>query len=189
MGKLLVIDFGSTYFPVLKGRLDKLKIETIVCDYNYDFDNLDKDIVGIIFSGSPDNISEGKNFRVVDKKVLDLGLPILGICYGHQLANYLSGGTVVRSKTPEDGGKEFRILKDSPIFENMPDVQTVYMSHGDEVSVLGEGFELLGETNDCKIAAAQNLEKKIFTLQFHPEGEKNSCGLQYFRNFAKICGM
>ena len=189
MGKILLIDFGTRYSQNLKDCFKELNIDLQVSDHTIKLEDIESDVKGIVLSGSPDNISEGGNFRNVDKKVLEAGLPMLGICYGHQLIHHNFGGKVEKNSCYEKGGKALEILNDSLLFKNMPAAQNVEMNHGDAVTKLAPGFELLAKTKDCEIAASQNIERKIYTTQFHPEGTENTCGLQYFKNFLEICGL
>jgi len=190
MSKLLVVDLGSRSYQKLVKIIKDTNVEVQSCDHNIDINDIDTDVKGIVLSGSPDNVSDGEgNFRTIDNRIYELGLPVLGICYGHQYTNYVFNGKVRKAAKGEQDGVTFHITGESPLFANMKTTQMVHMSHNDEVYELGEGFKVLGYTNDCKIAASQNLDKKIFTLQFHPECEFNDDGKSYFINFEKICGI
>ena len=189
MSKILVFDMGSRFTKDVIECIESLNIEVKKVDHNYKADEIDEDVKGIVLTGSKDNISDGSGFRIIDSKIFELNIPIMGICYGHQLTNYLLGGKVSVAPVGEEGNREFEVIKDSPLFKNMDKIQTVAMYHGDEVAILGEGLEVIGKTKDCKIAACQNLDKKIFTVQFHPEAEHSEHGLMFFRNFIEICGL
>lgn len=145
-----------------------------------------EDYDGIIFTGSLDTCYDGG--KLPDPAIFELGKPMLGICYGHQVINMMLGGEVKRANVPEHGSIACR-MKDSPLFLGMGTSTFVRMSHNDEVVLPGEGLEVIAETDDCKIAACQDLKKKIFTVQFHPEApEGNDDGLSIFRNFLRIVG-
>lgn len=189
MNKILVIDMGSKFTKNVIDCFNKLNVETLLTDHNIKAKKIPEDIKGVVITGSPDNISDGSGYRTIDKDIYNLGLPVLGICYGHQLSNFLFNGSVIKAKVGENGPRELTIIKDSPIFKSMEKTQTVRMYHNDEVSVLGDGFEVIAKTNDCQIAAAHNLDLNIYTLQFHPESENNTFGMKYFENFIKICGL
>lgn len=187
MKKIIVVDFGSKTYQLILSTLEELKVGYVKTDHTLKLEDINEEIAGIILSGSPDNISDGEGFRLIDERIFDANVPILGICYGHQLSNYLLGGKVIKSNTPENGLVNFRIINDCPLFKDMPNSQLVHMSHNDEVVELGSSFEKVGETKDCNYAASYSKDKNIYTLQFHPEYDDNTCGKQYFINFLKIC--
>ena len=187
MKKIIVVDFSSKTYQLILNILEQLNVSYIKADHTLKLEDIDKEVSGIILSGSPDNISDKVGFRTIDSRIFDANIPILGICYGHQLSNYLLGGKVIKSNTPEDGLVEFNIIKDCPLFKDMPNSQLVHMSHNDEVVELGSSFEKVGETKGCNYAASYNKDKNIYTLQFHPEYDDNTCGKQYFINFLMIC--
>ena len=177
--KIAVIDFVSSLSDHVFDMLNRIGMDYVVFDHTVTL----KDLEGfdaLIFTGSHDTVYDGG--RQIDPAVLELGLPILGICYGHQLVHYLLGGEVRQSPTPEYDPVLLRVT-DSPLFKGLPREQMVAMHHGDEVVKMAEGFEKIGETDGCFYAASQNLEKKIFTLQFHPEAEGNDYGREIFENY------
>lgn len=187
MKKLLIIDFESRFTSEIQKVLERLNIEYDLVKHDYDFSLLDKNVRGIILTGSHDTVYAGG--RKCDSRFLRSGLPVLGICYGHQLSNYDFGGRVEKSKTPEvDVQAKIIIDVDNPIFDGMNKEQNVSMFHNDEVVDLGEGFISLCHTDKCRYAGSYNAEYNIYSLQYHPECDKYAdyCD-KYFENFAKIC--
>ena len=145
-----------------------------------------EDVRGIVFSGGPDSVYE-ENAPKCDPKIFDSGLPILGICYGMQMSHQMLGGQVAPSDKKEYGRAVIDI-KDSLLFDGLDKQQTVWMSHGDQVSKLANGFQAIASSGTCPFAASQNTEKKIYTVQFHPEVRNSEHGLDMLRNFVfKIC--
>lgn len=187
MKKLLVLDFESRFTNDIINILKQLNIDYELVKHDYDFSLLNEDIKGIIITGSHDSVYD--NGRRCDSRFLRCGLPVLGICYGHQLVNDDFNGEVKKSLTPEiDKQAKIVIDVDNPIFKGMNKIQNVSMFHGDEVVHLGEGFIVLAHDEDCKYAAAYNEEYKIYSLQFHPECDKYAdYSKEYFANFANIC--
>lgn len=186
MKKILLFDNGSTLTGDIEKVLTRNNIAFQTVKHDFNCDSLDE-YKGIIFSGSRDAVYDGG--RTVDIKFIKNDIPKLGICYGHQLCNYLLGGKVIKSPNPEyDVSKEFTIDVDNPIFEGMNKKHNVCMFHYDEVIELGEGFISLGHTDVCKNAASYNEQYKIYALQFHPESDKyNDYSDEYYLNFNKIC--
>ncbi len=187
--KIVVLDFGSQYAHLIAKRFRILGYYSEIALPSAElcaFENAK----GIIFSGGPSSVYD-ENVPEFNEKILSLEIPVLGLCYGHQLMTKCYGGNVGKAATGEFGFSELNLNPNvkSPLFEGIEPVQQVWMSHQDEVLSLGEGFEVVGSTKDCKFAAVQNLSKKRFSLQFHCEVKDTPCGNQIFENFAKICGM
>lgn len=189
MKKLLLMDFGSRFTKDIQTILEKLNIPYEFVKHDYDFSLLSEDIKGIIITGSHDSVFD--NGRRCDSRFLRTGLPVLGICYGHQLSNDDFGGEVIKSATPEDDVQAQLIIDvDNPIFSGMNKIQNVSMFHNDEVIKLGEGFVCLCHTDRCNLAGSYNAEYNIYTLQFHPECKTYAdYSEEYFSNFANICGI
>ena len=187
MKKILVIDFESRFTNNIVDILKKLNINYELVKHDYDFSNLDKDVKGIILTGSHDSVYD--NGRRCQKEFLRANIPVLGICYGHQLINDDFNGEVRKSLTPEnDVQAKIEIDIDNHLFEGMNKIQNVSMFHNDEVVKMGDGFVCLAHDRDCKYAATYNKEYKIYTLQFHPECNTYAdYSEEYFSNFAKIC--
>lgn len=187
--KIVVLDFGSQYAHLIAKRFRILGYYSEIALPSADISTFEN-TKGIIFSGGPSSVYE-ENVPEFNEKILSLEIPILGLCYGHQLMTKCYGGKVGKAETGEFGFSELKLNPNvkSPLFEGIEPLQQVWMSHQDEVLELGEGFETVGSTKDCAFAALQNLAKKRFSLQFHCEVKDTPCGNQIFENFAKICGM
>lgn len=185
---ITIIDFGSQTAHLIGRRLRQLGVTV---EYTYPEDALklikEKKPKGIILSGGPNDISYDASLSV-DKKVLELGIPVLGICYGWQLIAHLFGGTVKHSKK-EYGPENIIFDKQVSIFD-LPEKQfSVIMSHGDTVTKLPSGFVPIGHTTQVDYAAVMNEKTKIFGIQFHPEAHHSKYGLDLLRNFAiDVCG-
>lgn len=187
--KIVVLDFGSQYAHLIAKRFRILGYYSEIALPSADISAFEN-TKGIIFSGGPSSVYE-ENVPEFNEKILSLEIPILGLCYGHQLMTKCYGGKVGKAAVGEFGFSELKLNSSvkSPLFEGIEPVQQVWMSHQDEVLEPGEGFETVGSTKDCAFAAVQNLAKKRFSLQFHCEVKDTPCGNQIFENFAKICGM
>ncbi len=203
---IAVLDFGSSLVKSLSRVLGELGISNRLLPFDVKPSEIARlGAKGIIFSGSPDMLSEdqmyvkgedgeyhpveGRRARRPHPGVYEIGLPILGICYGHQLIAEHFGAPVVRSlkpeKTPDEGMFEFRVLAQSPLFDGLPRRFPVYMHHMDYVPRLPNGFILLGETDRTPVAAMAR--DHIFGIQFHPEGDKDGPSRLVLKNFARIC--
>ena len=182
--EILVLDFGSQYNQLIARRIRDLGVysELVSYDINIKEEIKNKKIIGIILSGGPNSVYDEGSFKV-HKDIFELGIPVLGICYGMQLTSFLLGGEVKPSEIKEYGGKEIAVLDDSSIFKDTPKKQVVWMSHGDRVSKIPEGFKAIAYTNECPFAAIENTEKRIFGLQFHPEVNNSVFGNQILKNF------
>ncbi len=187
--KIVVLDFGSQYAHLIAKRFRMLGYYSEIALPSTDLDVFEN-CKGIVFSGGPSSVYE-ENIPEFNEKILELDLPILGLCYGHQLISKCYGGNVGKAEVGEFGFAELNLnpAVKSPLFEGIEQKQQVWMSHQDGVLSLAEGFEVVGSTKDCPYAALQNLSKKRFSLQCHCEVKDTPCGNQIFENFAKICGM
>ena len=136
---------------------------------------------GIIFTGGPNSVYDMASPHYT-KDILDLGVPVLGICYGCQLIAWMAGGEVKTAPVSEYGKIEFTAEK-SPLFDGVSEKSTVWMSHTDYIAVPPEGFKIVGTTPDCPCAAMENAEKKIYAVQFHPEVTHSEYGSQMLYNF------
>jgi len=185
MEKIVVIDFGSQYSHLIVSKLRKLKVFSEIKSPELRPEEL-KEVKGIIFSGSPLRIVE-PTAPGIDKRIFKLKIPILGICYGHQLLGREIGGKVRESKIKEFGKTVLKTQDKSGILEGLKDDELVWMSHNDEVSKLPRGFKISAQTENCQIAVMENPKKKFFGVQFHPEVSHTEGGLKIFDNFLKIC--
>ena len=187
--KIVVLDFGSQYAHLIAKRFRMLGYYSEIALPSTDL-SVFENCKGIVFSGGPSSVYE-ENIPDFNEKILELDIPILGLCYGHQLIAKCYGGNVGKAEVGEFGFAELHLNSEvkSPLFEGIEPVQQVWMSHQDGVLSLGDGFEVVGSTKDCPYAAVQNLSKKRFSLQCHCEVKDTPCGNQIFENFAHYCKM
>ncbi|MDD5162635.1 MAG: glutamine-hydrolyzing GMP synthase [Candidatus ainarchaeum sp.] len=178
---IAVVDFGGQYAHLIARRVRQLNVFSEIIAPDSAIEEF-KRFRGIILSGGPASVYDEKA-PVLDKKVFSLGIPILGICYGHQLLAKELGGKVERAGVREYGVASLHKKGNKGIFSSLPAATNVWMSHGDFVSALPEGFEVIGSTSDCDIAAMADFEKKIFGLQFHPEVTHTRFGMKILKNF------
>lgn len=187
--KIVVLDFGSQYAHLIAKRFRMLGYYSEIALPSADVSTFEN-VKGIVFSGGPSSVYDEK-VPEFNSKILDLEIPILGLCYGHYIVQQGYNGKIGKAAVGEFGFSTLE-LNDKvkcPLFEGIEKNQQVWMSHQDGVFELGDGFETVGSTKDCKYAATQNLEKKRFSLQFHCEVKDTPCGNQIFENFAKYCEM
>ncbi len=186
---IIVLDFGSQYTQLIARKLRESGVYTEIYPYNESIENIKKkNPKGIILSGGPASVYE-KDAYHPDPKIFDLGLPILGICYGMQLITQHFGGVVIPSDHHEYGKAELFFEEESEIFKDTKDGQIVWMSHGDRVDMLPDGFEKIAYSDNSPYAAIANKEKNIYAFQFHPEVYHSEEGTKLLKNFAKyICG-
>ena len=188
---LAILDFGSQYTHLLASRIRSLGCYCeIVAPEELDAKRAKAAYAGLIYSGGPASVYD-KSAPRCDEGLSRLGLPILGICYGHQLLMRQHGAKVIAAKKAEYGPAKLQILADRGIFhgDGLPRESTVWMSHGDEVQELPPHFEVLGKTEDCAHAAVGDCKQRIFGLQFHPEVEHTQAGAAFLRGFIRLCGL
>ncbi|MBQ9047205.1 MAG: glutamine-hydrolyzing GMP synthase [Solobacterium sp.] len=181
--QIVVLDFGSQYNQLIARRIREFGVysELLPGDTSLDEILARGSVKGIVFSGGPNSVYEANAPRC-DERIFSCGLPVLGICYGMQMSHYMLGGTVSPGEKREYGRAVIR-TEDCALFAGLPQEQTVWMSHGDQVSQLAEGFVRAASSDTCMNAASYNPEKKIWTVQFHPEVRHTEYGLQMLRNF------
>ena len=180
---LLVVNYGAQYCHLIARRVRDLGVYSEIAPYDVSL----KDIeglkpAGIILSGGPSSVY-GKDAPISKKGLLELGIPVLGICYGQQLIGKQLDGKVVPNKIKEYGKKILKIKSSSGLFKGLKNKETVWMSHGDAVEGLPSGFVTLGSTDTCRNAAIGNFEKNIYGVQFHPEVTHTVCGEKILKNF------
>lgn len=185
---VLIIDFGSQVTQLIARRIREFGIYSEVKNPDIKISEIQKiKPKAIIFSGGPSSVYE-KGAPTIDKKIFDLGLPIMGICYGEQLICHLLGGKVGKSFEREFGKAEIKIATKSKFFEGVKKKQ-VWMSHGDHISKIPNGFKVIANTPKAPYAAIANEKAKIYGVQFHPEVEHSLDGRQILKNFVvKIAG-
>ena len=182
MDKIVVLDFGSQYNQLIARRVRELGVYSEIVPFNIDVEKLkDKNVKGIILSGGPNSVYD-EFAPLIEKDLFDLQIPILGICYGMQITQYLYDGKISPSLKREYGKSTLTIEQDSPLTKNIPKESTVWMSHGDHVDELSVEFAQLGTTPSC-IAIAKHKKKDIYNLQFHPEVTHTEFGKQIIQNF------
>ena len=186
MQKILVVDFGSQYTQLIARRLRELNVYSEVCPWD-EIPNLDS-VDGFILSGGPEssNIEGNPN---ISSNIFETKKPILGICYGMQVLAFQEGGEIQNEGNKEFGYAKINLSNQTSLFINTSDSIDVWMSHGDKVISLPEGYETLASSDNSPIAAYQNLEKNYFGLQFHPEVTHTDHGLKIIENFINVCGV
>ncbi len=184
---IAVLDYGSQFSHLIARRIRSLGVYAEIFPNTITAAELKKKKVGgVILSGGPRSVYEN-NAPTVDKSMLSIGVPMLGVCYGHQLLAHVLGGKVIPS-SKEYGKEAFTALKKSRLLQGLEKKEQVWMSHGDSVVSLPYGFELIGRTADCRIAAYANERKRIYGVQFHPEVQHTLQGMKLLSNFLSICG-
>ena len=186
---IVVLDFGAQYSQLIARRIREQKIFSVVLPFNASLEEIRSySPVGIILSGGPSSVYD-KGAPLADKSVFDLGIPVLGICYGLQFMVYALGGRVRPAAKREYGHAKVEIQEsDSQLFQGLPHQLSVWMSHGDSAEALPPGFRLTANTPNA-VAAIENAEKKMWAVQFHPEVHHTPLGSDILRNFAiNICG-
>jgi GMP synthase (glutamine-hydrolysing) len=186
---IVVLDFGAQYSQLIARRIRELKIFSVVLPFNATLDEIRSySPVGIILSGGPSSVYD-HDAPHADKRVFDLGVPVLGICYGLQYMVHALGGKVRSASKREYGHAKVEIQEsDSQLFLGLPHLLAVWMSHGDEAEELPAGFRLTAKTPNA-VAAIENTERKMWAVQFHPEVHHTPLGTDILRNFAvNICG-
>jgi GMP synthase (glutamine-hydrolysing) len=186
---LLVLDFGSQYTQLIARRVRELGVYSEIHPFNYSIDKIkDQCPVGIILSGGPSSVYE-TNAPKPDQKIFDLGIPILGICYGLQLFADRMHGKVNSAARREYGKAELFIDDHNDLFAGLDASTAVWMSHGDALSQLPEGFEPIAHSHNAPICAIRHGEKKMFGVQFHPEVVHTPEGKKILGNFLfNVCG-
>ncbi len=189
--KILVLDFGSQYTQLIARRVRENSVYSEIFPYNAPFKKiLDFKPKGIILSGGPSSVYS-KDSPIPDIKVFDLGIPILGICYGMQLMAHLLGGRVAKAAKREYGRAELVIDDDSDLFKGIsPNLQAVvWMSHGDRIEKYPKGFISIAHTENSPVAAMADKKRNFYALQFHPEVVHTEKGREIIKNFIfNICG-
>ena len=187
--KIVVLDFGSQYNQLITRRIREFGVFSELHAHTTTAEEIKAmNATGIIFSGGPNSVYGEEAFHI-DPAIFDLGLPILGICYGMQLMAHQFGGKVESSDKREYGKADISLTADSTLFGDLPTNQVVWMSHGDHVTAAPEGFTVNVTSPSCKIAGMVNEERKMYAVQFHPEVQHSVHGNDLLRNFVfEICG-
>lgn len=190
LDKILILDFGSQYTQLIARRVRELNVYCEIHPFNYDLEKIKEfNPKGIILSGGPSSVYE-ENAPYCTREVFNLGLPILGICYGMQLTSFFLGGKVVPSQKREYGRAAIEIIENQGIFKSFELGQKfdVWMSHGDKVDAIPEGFVQIALSDNTAFTAIANYEKNIYGVQFHPEVVHSTNGTEIIGNFLfEVC--
>ena len=186
--KVLILDFGGQYNQLIARRVREHAVFCDLVPSETSIEEIKKyNPIGIIFTGGPNSVYEEDSPKI-DKEIFDLGIPVLGICYGCQLAALMLGGVVEGATTSEYGKAEVTCVP-SPLTKDIPENSVCWMSHTDRITALPEGFERLAYSKDCPFAAFGDEKRKIYGVQFHPEVNHTQYGFQLLKNFLyEICG-
>ena len=187
---VLVVDFGGQYNQLIARRVRENNVYCEIIPYTTDIEKIKSmNPKGIIFTGGP-NSAYLEDSPKIAKEIFEIGVPILGICYGIQVMSHILGGNVRKGTNAEkEYGKTEITYKESAIFEGIS-TNIVWMSHTDLIDKLPEGFKSIAHTKDCPVAAMENTEKKLYGVQFHPEVEHCQDGDKVLRNFLyNVCGV
>lgn len=186
---IVILDFGSQYSKIIARKVREAQVYCEIVSHSITLEEIQKkNAKGIIFSGGPSSVYE-ENAPKCDPNILTSGIPIFGICYGMQLLAKELGGEVSRGKTQEYGKASLYIDNNFDLFEGLWLEMSIWMSHGDSVTRMPNGFQRLGHTESCPIASMGNPNKKIYGVQFHPEVTHTPKGKEIIQNFIlRICG-
>ncbi len=188
--KILVLDFGGQYNQLIARRVHEQNVYAEIRRYNKITIDEVKEIgyKGIIFTGGPNNVNDVSSPHY-DAEILNIGIPVLGICYGAQLMAYLAGGKVERAKAGSEYGKTSVTIQESPLFRNVPKDSICWMSHNDFIETPPAGFTVIAATVSCPCAAMGDDQRKLYGVQFHPEVTHTAYGARMLHNFLfDICG-
>lgn len=186
---VLILDFGGQYKELIARRVRECGVYSIVKPGDISLDKIREiDPIGIILTGGPNSVYE-KESPHCDKAIFDIGIPVLGICYGMQLLSWSLGGEVAPCSSSEYGRTKMQVSTDSPLFAGLDPAQIGLMSHTDQVTKLPVGFKSIAHTVSCENAAIENAGKKLYGFQFHPEVESTPNGTAMIRSFLySVCG-
>jgi GMP synthase (glutamine-hydrolysing) len=181
--KILVLDFGSQYTQLIARRVRESKVYSEIYPYNAPIKKIERfNPKGIILSGGPSSVYDSRA-PIPDFKIFELGIPLLGICYGMQLMAHFLGGKVARAKHREYGMAELTIDDKRNIFKGIPEKTIVWMSHGDRIERCPSRFQPIAHTANSPVAALADKERKFYALQFHPEVVHTPKGSEIVKNF------
>ena len=183
---IIILDFGSQYNQLIGRRIREMEVYSEILPFNTSLEEIkSKNPAGIILSGGPSSVNS-PDAHLVEKELFELGIPVLGICYGMQLTAHLLGGNVKKGEKGEYGKATLEITKSNPLFTGVSRFSTVWMSHFDEVETLPENFEISAKSG--VIAGIFNEKKNIYCVQFHPEVSHSEFGARMLENFVfQIC--
>ena len=187
--KVIVIDFGGQYNQLVARRVRECNVYCEIYSYRTDIEQIKAmNPKGIILTGGPNSCYEPDS-PTYTKELFELGIPVLGLCYGAQLMMHVLGGKVEKAPVREYGKTEVMVDAASPLFGNVAPTTICWMSHFDYISKPAPGFNIVAHTADCPVAAAENREKNLYAIQFHPEVLHTEEGSKMLHNFVRgVCG-
>ena len=187
--KVIVIDFGGQYNQLVARRVRECNVYCEIYSYKTDIEQIKAmNPKGIILTGGPNSCYE-ENSPSCTKELFELGVPVLGLCYGAQLMMHVLGGKVEKAPVREYGKTEVFVENKSPLFTDVESTTICWMSHFDYISKVAPGFDIVAHTADCPVAAAENTDKNLYAIQFHPEVLHTQEGTKMLFNFVRnVCG-
>ncbi len=187
--KVIVIDFGGQYNQLVARRVRECNVYCEIYSYKTDIEQIKAmHPKGIILTGGPNSCYE-ENSPTYQKELFELGIPVLGLCYGAQLMMHVLGGKVEKASVREYGKIQVAVDTHSPLFADVPETTICWMSHNDYISQAAPGFSICAHTADCPVAAAECAGKKLYAIQFHPEVLHTVEGTKMLYNFVRgVCG-
>ncbi|MFN3739994.1 MAG: glutamine-hydrolyzing GMP synthase [Thermodesulfovibrionales bacterium] len=186
--RILILDFGSQYTQLIARRIRESKVYSEIFPFNVSIEKIRAfHPEGIILSGGPSSVYD-PGAPLPDRRIFELGIPILGICYGMQAIAHMLGGKVARAQRREYGRAELIIDDNKGLFKDIPPKTKVWMSHADRIEEMPPGFHVIGHTENSSIAAMADDSRRLYALQFHPEVVHTESGLKILQNFVyEIC--
>ena len=186
---IIVLDFGGQYNQLVAIRVRECNVYCEIYSYRTELEKIkEMNPKGIILTGGPNSCYEADS-PTYKKELFELGIPVLGLCYGAQLMQHVLGGKVEKAPVREYGKTEVMVDKSSPLFANVEEKTICWMSHFDYISNVASGFKISAHTADCPVAAAENLDKNLYAIQFHPEVLHTQEGSKMLYNFVRnVCG-
>lgn len=187
--KVIVIDFGGQYNQLVARRVRECNVYCEIYSYRTDIGQIKAmNPKGIILTGGPNSCYE-EGAPTYTRELFELGIPVLGLCYGAQLMMHVLGGRVEKAPVREYGKTEVMVDKSSPLFADVAETTICWMSHFDYISKIAPGFDIVAHTADCPVAAAENRAKNLYAIQFHPEVLHTQEGTKMLHNFVRgVCG-
>ena len=187
--KVIVIDFGGQYNQLVARRVRECNVYCEIYSYRTDIETIKAmNPKGIILPGGPNSCYEADS-PTYSRELFELGIPVLGLCYGAQLMMHVLGGKVEKAPVREYGKTEVMVDKNSPLFQNVEEKTICWMSHFDYISKTAPGFRISAHTADCPVAAAERPEDRLYAIQFHPEVLHTQEGIKMLSNFVyNVCG-
>ena len=188
--KVLVLDFGGQYAQLIARRVRECRVYSELVPYDLPLEAIRAaEPAGLILSGGPRSVNE-PGAPSLDPRVLELGIPVLGICYGLQLMTKLGGGRVARHDQAEYGGAVVTVTADSPLFTDLPRESSCWMSHGDSVVEPPVGYVVTASSGNLPVAAMEDAARHLYGVQFHPEVRHTAYGQELLKNFLyRVCGV